>query len=71
MKRALPLLLFGLTAALFAKKNGPHLQWEMKVAALSGNPERGAPDVLAVRFSPDGEWIAALTARITTEGDRT
>jgi hypothetical protein len=27
--------------------------------------------VLAVRFSPDGQWIAALTARITTEGDRT
>jgi dipeptidyl aminopeptidase/acylaminoacyl peptidase len=45
--------------------------WEMSVAPLTANPERGAPDLLALRFSPDGAWIAALTSRITVEGDRT
>ena len=45
--------------------------WELSVAPLTGNPERGAPDLLALRFSPDGDWIAALTSRITTEGERT
>jgi len=45
--------------------------WELNVAALTANPERGAPDLLALRFSPDGEWIAGLSSRITAEGDRT
>lgn len=73
MKPFLPLLVLGMAAATGsgAKVAGPRLIWELKLASLSGNPDRGAPDVLAVRFSPDGEWIAALTARITTEGDRT
>jgi hypothetical protein len=65
----LTLLVLGMSAG--AKEAGPRLVWELKLASLVGDPERGAPDVLAVRFSPDGEWIAALTARITTEGDRT
>ncbi len=45
--------------------------WELSVASLTANPERGAPDLLALRFSPDGEWIAALSSRITAEGERT
>jgi hypothetical protein len=29
-----------------------------------------AQDIVGLRFSPDGKWIAAVTSRITSEGDR-
>ncbi len=72
-----PLLLLAASAAIAAVNGADENQrrlrmaWELNVAPLTANPERGAPDVLALRFSPDGEWIAAITSRITTEGDRT
>jgi hypothetical protein len=69
-----PVLLLVVAAAAGGADENPHrlrLAWELNVAPLTGNPDRGAPDLLALRFSPDGEWIAALSSRITTEGDRT
>jgi hypothetical protein len=67
------LLLLAAAAAYCADSREPSLrvEWELRVASLTANPERGAPDLLALRFSPDGQWIAALSSRITTEGDRT
>ena len=70
----LPLLLLAAVAATGAaddRHGRLRLAWELNVAPLTANPERGAPDLLALRFSPDGEWIAALSSRITSEGDRT
>ncbi|HVX67213.1 MAG TPA: hypothetical protein VHA11_11455 [Bryobacteraceae bacterium] len=48
----------------------PRMEWELKLAALAHEPARAAADVLALRFSPDGKWIAAVTSQITSEGDR-
>ena len=68
------LVLLTAAAAAGATDESQHnlrMVWELSVAPLTANPERGAPDLLALRFSPDGDWIAALTSRITTEGERT
>ena len=76
MARAhVPVLLLVATAtagAAAGADENQHLRmvWELSVAQLTANPERGAPDLLALRFSPDGAWVAALSSRITTEGDR-
>ena len=68
----LPLAVLALLTATAAEnQRGLRMEWELSVAPLTANPERGAPDLLALRFSPDGEWIAALSSRITAEGDRT
>jgi hypothetical protein len=66
-------LLTAASAAGVSDENqrGLKMVWELSVAPLTANPEKGAPDLLALRFSPDGEWIAVLTSRITAEGERT
>ncbi len=69
-----PVLLLAASAAAGGADENQHalrMMWELNVAPLTANPDRGAPDLLALRFSPDGESIAVLTSRITTEGDRT
>ncbi len=69
-----PLLLLAVACAsgdVEENQRSLRVVWQLSVASLTASPERGAPDLLALRFSPDGEWIAALSVRITTEGDRT
>jgi hypothetical protein len=73
-RRQVPVLLFIAAAVACGAEDqarGLRLVWELNVAPLTANPERGAPDLLALQFSPDGEWIAALSSRITVEGERT
>jgi hypothetical protein len=76
MARSQLALLVLVTAAAAAatsdeSQHNLRMVWELSVAPLTANPEKGAPDLLALRFSPDGDWIAALSSRITTEGERT
>jgi hypothetical protein len=70
---ALLLLVLSSAVGLAAEGEKPQIRqvWELKLAQLSSEPDRGAPDLLGLRFSPDGKWIAGITSRITVEGDRT
>ena len=36
--------------------------WRLKLS--------GIDDIVSLRYSPGGQWIAAVTSRITAEGDR-
>jgi hypothetical protein len=68
--RALVVLL-ALAAAAGARGSGdPRLLWELKLPASAAEPARAADDVLALRYSPDGKWIAAIVSSLTGEGDR-
>lgn len=58
-------LLMALAAALVAQgrdEAGLRRAWRLKLA--------GIDDVVELRYSPTGGWIAAVTSRITAEGDR-
>lgn len=68
--RALWLLLAAVLAAPAAGDPGPKLVWDLKLAAMASEPSRAGQDIRSMRFSPDGKWIAAVTSRLTAEGDR-
>jgi hypothetical protein len=68
--KALAALLAVLCSAQVRGADEPRMAWELTLAALAPEPARVADDVLALRFSPDGKWIAAVTSQLTSEGDR-
>jgi hypothetical protein len=45
--------------------------WELNVAPLTANPERGAPDLLALRFLPMANGSPRSARASQAEGDRT
>ncbi len=68
--RAMLLVAMAVLAAQGRQAQGPRLVWELKLAAIAREPAQAAQDIVGLRFSPDGKWIAAVTSRITSEGDR-